>query len=72
MINIMNSRSFHAIECSLIKWSLTTIMLRSKEAWYCSIVARGSLRIWHVTSFLNIECKKYKNLLLTKNRRVDC
>ena len=28
---------------SLIKWSLTTIVLRLKEIWYCSIVDRGSL-----------------------------
>ena len=52
--------TFHAIECgvttcpgygeschrwpSLIKWSLTTIVLRLKELRYCSIVARGSLK----------------------------
>ena len=52
--------TFHAIECgvttcpgygeschrwpSLIKWSLTTIVLRLKEIRYCSIVARGSLK----------------------------
>ena len=52
--------TFHAIECgvttclgdgkschmwlSIIKWSLTTIMLRLKEIWHCSIVARGSLK----------------------------
>ena len=29
---------------SLIKWSLTTIVLRLKEIRYCSIVARGSLK----------------------------
>ena len=50
----------HAIECgvttcpgygeschrwpSLIKWSLTTIVLRLKEIRYCSIVANGSLK----------------------------
>ena len=54
--------TFHAIECgvttcpghgeschrwpSLIKWSLTTIVLRLKEIRYCSIVARGSLKTW--------------------------
>ena len=52
--------TFHAIECgvttcpgyggschkrpSLIKWSLTTIVLRLKEIRYCSIVARSSLK----------------------------
>ena len=51
--------TFHAIECGvttcpgygeschrwpfLIKWSLTTIVLRLKEIRYCSVVARGSL-----------------------------
>ena len=30
---------------SLIKWSLTTIVLRLKEFRYCSIAARGSLEI---------------------------
>ena len=29
---------------SLIKWSLTTIVLRLKEIRYCSIVTRGSLK----------------------------
>ena len=35
-------------------------MLRLKGIRYCSIVARGSLKT--LASFLNIECKKYKNL----------
>ena len=44
---------------SLIKWSLTTIVWRLKEIRYCSTVAKGSLE---TLAFINIECKKYKNL----------
>ena len=74
-VQLSSDITFHAIECgvttcpsdgeschrwsSLIKWSLTTIVLRLKEIRDCSIVARGSLK---TLAFLNIECKKYKNL----------
>ena len=44
---------------SLINWSLTTIVLRLKGIRYCSIAARGSFK---TLAFLNIECKKYKNI----------
>ena len=37
-------------------------MLRLKEIRYYSIVSSGHLKLWHITAFLNIECKKYKNL----------
>ena len=39
-----------------IKWQA---VLRLKEIRYCSIVPKSSLK---TLAFLNIECKKYKNL----------
>ena len=59
-VQLSSDITFHATECgvitcpgygeschrwpSLIKWSLTTIVLRLKEIRHCSIVARGSLK----------------------------
>ena len=59
-IEIDNKDLQHWMWPSLIKWSLTTILLRLKEIRYCSIEVHSKL--WHITAFLNIELKKYKNL----------
>ena len=47
---------------SLIKWSLTTIVLRLMEIRYYSIVAKVHSKLRHITAFLNIKCKEYQNL----------
>ena len=70
--------TFDAIECgvtacpeceeichkwpSLIKWSLTTIVLRLKDIRYCSIVARGRLKTLAYHSLPKYLMQKYKNL----------
>ena len=60
---------------SLMKWSITTAVLRLKEIRYCSIVARGSLKTlaYHsLPKYWILKIKYWINIEKNKNLETKC